>query len=297
MALTTKQKAYTALAITCIGWGTTWVVSKIAVQGAPGLEVSCIRQFIAGSIFLIFFTFKKEPLPNKQQFIWLLISSLFLVVFNSGLTTWSIKYIPSGLAALIGALSPLFVVILEMVFLKSKSYNLLTFTGLFAGIVGIAIVFYENAFHQHPDGYVFGLILCFLGIISWSIGTLLIARNKYQLNPYYALGWQLFLAGFLLYILANATGNFIPVTTIPVKTWMAISYLVVLGSLITFVAFIYSIKYLPPALASLYAYINPIIAILIGSVVFSERLTINILIGSLVTLAGVYMVNQSLKKS
>jgi drug/metabolite transporter (DMT)-like permease len=296
MGFTQKQKAYAALAVTCIGWGTTWVVSKIAVQGAPGLQVSCIRQFIAGSVLLLFFTFKKETLPNKQQFIWLLISSLFLVVFNSGLTTWSIKYIPSGLAALIGALSPLFVVIFEMLFLKSKNYNLLTFGGLLTGIIGIAIVFYENAFHQHPAGYVFGLVLCFAGIISWAVGTILIARNKYQMNPYYALGWQLFLAGIMLYFLANATGNFIAVSSIPAKTWIAISYLVILGSLITFIAFIYSIKHLSPALASLYAYINPIVAILIGSVVFNERLTFNILVGSIITLAGVYMVNQSLKK-
>ena len=296
MTLTAKQKAYAALAVTCIGWGTTWVVSKIAVQNIPGLQVSCIRQAIAGSIFLLFFAAKKEPLPTRKQFLWLLVSALFLVVLNSGLTTWSIKYIPSGMAALIGALSPVFVVIIEMVFLKSKNYNLLTFLGLLTGIIGIAIVFYENAFHQHPAGYAFGLLLCFAGIISWAIGTVLIARNKYQMNPYYALGWQLFLASFMLFFLAATTHNFAPLSTITATTWLAISYLVILGSLITFVAFIYCIKHLPPALASIYAYINPIIAILIGSAVFNEQLTINILVGSLITLGGVYMVNQSLKK-
>ena len=296
MVFSIKQKAYASLFITCIAWGTTWVVSKIAVQGAPGLQVSCIRQFLAGCLLLLFFTFKKEKLPTRQQFIWLLVSSLFLVVFNSGLTTWSIKYIPSGLAALIGALYPLFVVIIEMMFLKTRNYSLLTFTGLITGIGGISLVFYENAFHDHPAGYSFGLFLCFTGIISWSIGTILIARNKYQMNPYYALGWQLFLASLMLYVFAVSTDNFIPVSIIPAKTWIGIAYLVVVGSVIAFVAFIYSIKYLPPALASLYAYINPIVAILIGSVVFNERLTLNILTGSVITLAGVYMVNLSLKK-
>lgn len=296
MTITTKQKAYLALSVTCIAWGTTWVVSKIAVQNIPGLQVSSIRQGIAGCIFLLYFLFKKEKLPTKQQFVWLLMSSLFLVVFNSGLTTWSVKYIPSGLAALIGTLSPLFVVLIEMIFFKSKNYTLTTFIGLITGIIGIAIVFYENAFHQHPAGYTFGLLLCFAGIISWSIGTIVIARNKYQINPYYALGWQLFLASFMIFILALVTHNFYSIATITTKTWLCISYLVIVGSIITFVAFIYTIKYLPPALASLYAYINPIIAILIGSVVFNERLTLNILIGSIVTLAGVYMVNKSLKK-
>ena len=296
MALANKQKAYIALVVTCTAWGTTWVVSKIAVQGAPGLEVSGIRQFIAGCLMLLFFLFKRQPLPNREQFIWLLTSSLFLVVLNSGLTTWSVKYIPSGLAALIGALYPLFVVLIEMVFLKARNYNLLTFSGLITGILGITIVFYQNAFQPHPQGYIFGLILCFAGIIGWSIGTLLIARNKYEMNPYYALGWQMFIASFVILLMAKLTGNFNPLVTIPLKSWLSIGYLVVTGSLLAFIAFVYTIRHLPSALASLYAYINPIIAIIVGSFVFKEKLTMYILMGSLITLAGVYMVNQSLKK-
>jgi drug/metabolite transporter (DMT)-like permease len=230
MTFSTKQKAYIALGLTCFAWGTTWVASKIAVQTTPGLQVSGIRQFIAGGLFLLFFgLFKKEKLPTFQQFGWLLIASLFLVVLNSGLTTWSVKYIPSGLAALIGALNPLFIVIIEMLFLKNKNYTPLTFIGLFTGILGIAIVFYNNAFHQHPVGYVFGIIICFIGILSWSIGTLLVARNKYQMNPYYALGWQMMIASFLLLLFAKATNNIVSIQTIPLQTWLSILYLVAIG--------------------------------------------------------------------
>jgi drug/metabolite transporter (DMT)-like permease len=297
MNFSTKQKAYFSLTLTCLSWGTTWVASKIAVQATPGLQVSGIRQFIAGSLFLLFFgLFKKEKLPTLQQFRWLLTASFFLVVINSGLTTWSVKYIPSGLAALIGALNPLFVVIIEMVFFKNKSYTLFTFIGLFTGILGIAIVFYNNAFHHHPDGYVFGLIICFIGILSWSIGTLLVARNKYQMNPYYALGWQMFIASFLLMIFAKATHNTIPIQTIPLKTWLSILYLIAVGSIVAFVAFLYSIKHLPSAIASLYSYINPVIAMVIGAIIFSEKLTGFILIGTVITLVGVYIVNMSLRK-
>ena len=116
------------------------------------------------------------------------------------------------------------------------------------------------------------------------------------MNPYYALGWQMFIASFVILLMAKLTGNFNPLVTIPLKSWLSIGYLVVTGSLLAFIAFVYTIRHLPSALASLYAYINPIIAIIVGSFVFKEKLTMYILMGSLITLAGVYMVNQSLKK-
>lgn len=297
MNFSTKQKAYFSLVLTCYAWGTTWVASKVAVQSTPGLQVSCIRQFIAGAAFLLFFAFfKKQKLPTLQQFVWLFTASFFLVVLNSGLTTWSVKYIPSGLAALIGALNPLFIVILEMLFLKNKSYTPLTFIGLFTGVLGIGTVFYSNAFHQHPSGYSFGLLICFIGVVSWSIGTLLLARNKYQMNPYYALGWQMFIASILLYVFAKITGNTIPMQAISLNTWISILYLVVIGSAVAFIAFIYSIKHLPSPIASSFSYINPIVAMIAGAIMFGEKLTVYILVGTLITLVGVYMVNLSLRK-
>ncbi len=219
-----------------------------------------------------------------------------MFVINNGFSTWSVKYIPSGLAALIGSLYPLSVVMIEMLFLKKRKYKLVTFAGLFLGITGIAIVFYENTSRQNPDGYFFGLAICFIAMLSWSIGTILIARNKYQMNFYYATGWQMLIASFLIYIMAVSTNNSTPLHNIPASTWGCIAYLVIAGSIIAFAAFIYTLKHLPPAIASLYAYVNPIIAILVSSAIFvDEPLTLIVLLGSLVALSGVYIVNMSLK--
>jgi len=91
------------------------------------------------------------------------------------------------------------------------------------------------------------------------------------------------------------TGNSIPITSIPVQTWAALAYLVSAGSIFAFIAFIYSMKNLEPGIAALYAYVNPIVAILVGSVIMNEKLTLNIIIGSAITLGGVYLVNRSLK--
>jgi len=290
-----KSGSYLALTLTSMIWGTTWVASRIGVQHVPGLQISYIRQFIAGSLLLIFFFIRGEKLPTWQQFRWLFVLSIFTFVLSNGFSTWSVKYVSSGLAALISALYPLCVVIIEMIFFKRNNNTSLTFIGLFIGLAGVAIVFYENAFHEQPEGYSYGVILGVIAMIGWSIGTIYIARNKYQMNPYYAIGWQMFFGSFLICLLALTTNNNISFIEIPSQTWIVIAYLVSFGSVVAFVAFIYTVKYLSPAIASLYAYINPLVAMIVGSILLDEPLTFNLIIGALITLAGVYIVNYSIK--
>jgi drug/metabolite transporter (DMT)-like permease len=295
--MTTKQKAYIGLVATSIIWGTSWVASKIAVKGnVPGLEVAAIRQFMGGVLFVGFFLIRGEKLPTAKQMLWLAGMGTLLFVIANGFATVALRYIPSGLAALIAALYPLSVVIIERIFFRNTKITWVTFVGLLLGITGIGIVFYDNAFHNQPEGYVLGLILSLIAMLSWSVGTIIIARNKVKINAYNATGWQMLLGSFLLMIMTLASGNTIPITAIPSSTWLAIAYLVFVSSIVAFVAFIYTMKHLEPAIAALYAYINPIIAILTGSVLMNEKLTIDILIGSAITLVGVFLVNRSLKK-
>lgn len=296
--MTTRRKAYLALTATSIVWGTTWVASKIAVQKTPALEVASIRQFIGGSLYVVFFLFvKKLPLPTPRQFAWLAMMGVLMFVSANGFATMALKYISSGLGALIAALYPLFVVVIEKLFFKNKSIGIVTITGILLGIGGIALVFYDDAFHNYNDGYVWGLILSFVAMITWAIATMIISRQQQSINPYYALGWEMLLSSLMLFVMVMVSGNHIPLTEIPSQTWGALAYLVMAGSIFTFIAFVYSMKHLPASIAALYAYINPIVAILVGSLlVKNETLTFNILLGSVVTLAGVYIVNRSLKR-
>lgn len=293
-----KAGGYLALSITSIVWGTTWVASKIGVAGMPALQMAYIRQFLGGICFVLFFMFyKKLPFPTRKEFLWLLIMALLMFVMANGLSTWSLNFIPTGLSALVGALYPLSVVIIEMVFFKSRNMTVLTFIGLLLGISGIGIVFYENAFQHHPDGFIFGVILSVIAMLSWSVGTIIIVRNKTTLNPYYATGWQMLIGAFMLFIIAETTQPTIAIQNIPATAWGAITYLVLAGSLLAFIAFIYSMKKLPAAISSLYAYINPLVAMATAAIVLDEKLTMYILWGAIVTLAGVFLVNYSLKKN
>jgi drug/metabolite transporter (DMT)-like permease len=294
--MNTKQKAYIALVITSIVWGTTWVAMKFGVKQLPALELAAIRQFIAGSLFVVFFLLRKEKMPTLKQFRQLFILSIFTFVLANGLSTWSLAFIPSGLGALIGALYPLSVVIIEYFFYNNKNITPLTVVGILLGVTGIGFVFYENAFHAHPEGYVFGLVLAVIAMLAWSYSSIMIARNKVKTNPYFGMGWQMVFGSSMMFIMSLIDGKNIPVSQIPVQGWLAIAYLIAAGSILAIIAFIYSMKHLPPPIASLYAYVNPIVAILIGTTWLDEKLTFNIVGGTIITLIGVYLVNRSFKK-
>ena len=293
-----KAGGYLGLCITSIVWGTTWVASKIGVSEIPALQMASIRQFLGGICFVLFFrVYKKLPLPGLQQFGWIFIMGVLMFVSANGLSTWSLKYIPTGLSALVGALYPLSVVLIEMALFRNRNMNMLTFAGLMLGITGIGIVFYENAFHQRTGGFLFGVILSVIAMLSWSIGTIIISQGKIKLNPYYSIGWQMLIGSAILYIFAAITQPIVPLGSISIKAWEAIAYLVIAGSLLSFVAFIYSMKKLPVAIASLFAYINPLVAMVTAALVLEEKLTVNILWGAIVTLVGVFLVNYSIRRN
>lgn len=292
-----KAKGYFALFITSIVWGTTWVVSKIGVSIMPPMQLVYLRQFFGGIIFVGFFLlFKKLPIPSAKQFRWLFFMSIIMFVSANGLSTWGVKYIPPGLGALIGSLYPLVVVILERLFFKNKQANAATFFGLILSIAGIVLIFSKNNFSNNNPHFLLGVLLSITAMVSWSFGTILMARNKLEINPYYGIGWQMLISSAMIFIFMQFTNNTIPLAEIPTNAWLAIVYLVVLGSLIAFVAFIYSMKKLPTSIASLYAYINPIVATIIGIVVFKDHINKFTTIGMIITIGGVFMVNNSIKK-
>lgn len=288
---------YFALSITCIVWGTTWVASKIGVGEMPALQMAYLRQFVAGICLVGYFMiYKKFKFPSFKQFQWITVMAVLMFVFANGLSTWSLNYIPTGLSALIGALYPLSVVLIEKIFFKSRPLSGPTYVGLFLGLTGVGIVFYENAFNNFSNLFLIGLTLSILAMLSWSFGTVFLYRNKAAIDAYYGTGWQMLISSVILFALAEFTQPTIAISSISIKGWMVILYLVVFGSLISFAAFIYSMKHLPAAIASLYAYFNPLVAMFVASLMLGEKLTINILWGALVTLSGVYIVNYSINK-
>ena len=294
--MATQKKAYLALTITSIVWGTTWVASKMGVKHMPAFELASIRQFLGGSIYVIFFLIKGEKLPTKKQFLWLVPLAFLMFVSANGIATYGLQFISSGLAALIAALYPLSVVLIERFYYKAIKITVPTLIGLLLGLLGIGFIFYKDSMQIHGNNYVLGVLLSLFAMFSWSVGSILIARNKTDMNAYNSIGWQMLISAACMGLYTLYSGDYIALNAIPAISWGVIIYMVIGGSIFAFVSFIYSMKHLHPAISSLYAYINPIVAIWVGSFLLGEPMTWNSIIGTICTLIGVYLVNRSLKK-
>lgn len=275
-------------------WGTTWLASKEGVKHMPALQLAAIRQFIGGFLYVAFFLFKKTPWPKGKQWRAILILSLLNFVFSNGLSTWGVKYISSGLGAIIGSMVPIWIVIIS--FFKGERITRLAVLGILICFGGVCIIFYEHLLDFIKPDFQFGILLSIIATITWAFGTLYTKKKAASFNPYFSLGLQMTLSSVFLFILSSATGTNISLAEIPANSWWSIGYLVVVGSVLTFIAFIYALQNLPTALSSVYAYINPIVAVLLGAIIFGESLTAAIAIGGGITLCGLYMVNYSLRK-
>ena len=291
---TAKTKALFALGVVSIVWGTTWLASKYAVQNMPALQMAGIRQFIGGVIFIAYFLIKKQRLPKGKQWITILSLSLLNFILSNGLSTWGVKFISSGLGSIISAIFPLWVVIISMFVGKRLPQKALL--GMLLGFSGVCIIFYDHLKDFLNADFRFGILVSLIATVTWAFGTLYTKKHVVNFNPYVSLGFQMLISGMVLFTVAFATGNTIPFMAIPATSWWAIAYLILFDSLTTFVAYIYTLQHLPATLASVYAYINPIVAILLGALIFNEKLTIFIAAGGAITIAGVYLVNISINK-
>jgi drug/metabolite transporter (DMT)-like permease len=294
---TDRTRALFAVGIVSFLWGTTWLASARGIAHMPALQMSGIRQLIGGGIYIIYFRFKGFKWPTRAallQFTWM---SVVMFVVSNGLSTWSVKYIPSGLGAVIGAISPIWIAVFSLFMFKDSRINRTTSVGLLLGFGGIVVIFYEYIDAIFNSSFSIGLMMGLVATMTWGLGTLFTVKHAQNINPYYSIGWQMFLSGLILTAIAGVTGQLIPIADIPAVSWYAIAYLVITGSIIAFAAFIYALKRLPAAQASVYAYINPVVAVVIGSLLNNEKLTMMIALGTMITLFGVYLVNTGFRKS
>ena len=292
----TRAKAIFALALVCFLWGTTWLASKEGVKHIPdALQMAGIRQFLGGFFYVCFFLYKKVPLPKGKEWIPILVLCFLNFIMSNGLSTLALQYkISAGLGAIIGAIFPLWIVVIGLFSAKSR-IPMMAITGLLIGFGGVCVIFYDHLNEFRDPQFRWGIILSVIATWTWAIATLYTKKQAVNFNPYFGVGLQMVIGGIALYSFSSATGRAIPLTEIPWQSWGAIAYLVIFGSLIAFICYLYALQNLPTEQASIYAYINPIVAVVLGSIVFDENLTIYLAIGGIVTLLGVYLVNKAFK--
>lgn len=288
-------RALFALGLVSFFWGTTWIASREGVQHMPALQLAGIRQTIGGACYVLFFMIKGAAWPKGRQWRIVLVLAFLNFTLSNGLSTWGVQYISAGLGAIIGAIFPLWLVLIGFIVEKTAP-SPKALLGLAVGFAGICVVFYEHLEDLLKPQFLFGIAVSVAATWSWALGTLYTKKHAAGFDPYFSLGLQMLLSGVFVYALTLVTGVAVPVAVIPWQSWVAIAYLVLAGSVVAFMAYLYALQRLPTEQVALYAYINPIVAVLFGAWLFGEILTPFIVVGTLITLYGVWLVNKSVGK-
>ena len=168
--------------------------------------------------------------------------------------------------------------------------------GMIIGLGGVVTIFYDYVGQMHNKSFVFGVVLALLSTLSWSFGTVYSSKQKLPIDILFGVGLQMLIAGVVILIACGLTGKYANLADTGYASWFALLYLVFFGSLLAYSAYVFAISKLPPARVSIYGYINPIVAVALGWLLLQEKMTANMILGTLITLGGVWLVNRESKK-
>jgi drug/metabolite transporter (DMT)-like permease len=293
---TELKKGYIALAIVSFFWGTTYIASRIGVEHMPGIFLSGVRQFSSGIILASFFLLKGYKLPAWNELKRISLQGIILLCIANGSLTWSLQYISSGLAAIIATLVPLFIALFSVWLSECAKITRWMFVGLLIGFVGVLTIFYDYLDLFKNTSFITGISLAFISTLAWSFGTVYTAKQKTSIPILFNVSLQMLAGGSVMLVLCFVSGQYINLANATNATWYALLYLIFFGSLLAYSAYVIAFTKLPSTLASIYAYINPLVAILLGWLLLQEKMNVHMIFGTLITLGGVYLVRREFKK-
>lgn len=283
--------AYLALFAICIIWGTTYLALRIAVLHFPPLLFTAIRQSIAGSLLLAFMFFiMKEKLPDKKHMIRHAVGGFFMISMGNGLVAWAEMEIPSSIAAIICSLMPVMVILINLSVNRNERPTLPIIFGVLLGIAGIVLIFSENLSEFSKTEYWVGIILILFAILGWASGSIWLQRQPVDSNPFVNAGLQMFFGGIAVYPFSFIFDDLTEVHW-SAESFYSLVYLIIFGSIIAYASYLYALRKLPMIIVSLYAYVNPIVAVILGWLILDEKLNATIGLGILITVVGIYIVN------
>jgi drug/metabolite transporter (DMT)-like permease len=290
------KQGYIALALVSFFWGTTYIASKIGTKHMPGIFLAGVRQFTSGALMVGFFLLRGYKLPAWADLKKIAVQGFFLLCLANGLLTWALEYLSSGLAAIIAALVPLFVALFSIWFGRAARITRWMFIGLLTGFAGVVTIFYDYLGQMGNRSFVFGVILALLSVVSWSYGTVYTATRKVHADLLMVTGLQMLAAGLILLPVCLVTGKYVNLVDTGTEAWYAIAYLVFFGSFVGYSSYVVALNKLPATLVSIYAYVNPIVAVLFGWILLNEKMNAHMILGTLITIGGVWLVNREFKK-
>ena len=281
-------KPYLALVAVCFFWGTTYLGIRMALESFPPMLLVCARYLLSGSITLAFTRARGLYLPRGKELAWACFSGMLVLGIGNGALVFAELWISSGLAALVISLSPFWLLGINATLPPREHVRPATWLGLIAGLAGAALLVGPGAFEGGIHGGMLkGFLALQFGMLGWNAGSLLQRRMPARAHPIVGGAVQQLAAGLACAPLALASGGQIHWS---MRGSGALLYLVIFGSIVGYSAYVLAMARLPVAVVSLYNYINPVVAVLLGWLLFREPFGLRETIAMLIIFLGVAIV-------
>jgi drug/metabolite transporter (DMT)-like permease len=285
-----RAVAFTSFAIVCVVWGTTYLFIRIAVETIPPLLLTGIRYTVAGLLLLAIARLRGERIPRDWRVLANLVFIGFLMVGVGNLSVvWAEQWVPSGMAALFVATAPFWAAIIELFRRDGERVHLRAGIGMAVGFLGVAMLMLPNGSSgQFDSKLLIGALAIQLGSLGWQYGT---ARGKYNVKDVplvTSAAIQTLTGGIIVDAAGLAIGEASRFYVTP-RTFWALAYLTVFGC-VAYIAYVFALHHIRMTQMSLYAYVNPVVAVILGWLVLNERLTWLSIVAMVVILAGVALV-------
>ena len=291
-----RRRAYLAWAAVCLIWGTTYLAIRIALETIPPLLMAAIRWIVAGGLLIAILALRGERLPGPRAWPSLALLGVLLLGLGNGGVVWAEQTVPSGLTAVLVATSPFWMVGIDALVTGGEALTLRRVVGLIVGFIGIVmLVWPELRVGEGGRGFLSGVIAAQVACVGWAIGSSH-ARHRGRghardENVLATAAFEMLFGGFSLLAAGLAMHEAGRLAFNP-RTTGALTYLIFVGAIGGFTAYAYALKHLRVATVSLYAYVNPIIAVVLGTLILSEPFDARMGVAAAVVLVGMALVRQ-----
>lgn len=295
MTLRERKFAYIAWITVCLVWGTTYLANRVALETLPVALLAGFRWTAAGLMLIAILRVLGTPLPTRDTWGPIAITGFLMTVIGNGCLVWAQRYVSSGLAAVLVATVSLWTVGLEAL-LGGERLTRYTVTGLLVGFSGIIVLVWPALTIGDNAGrtFVAGVIILQIGSIAWALGTSYTKRHSFGDTPLASSALQMLISGIVLTIVGTLLGEW-PHVAFSTRSLAALVYLSIFGSVIGYTAYVYALKYLPISTVSLYAYVNPVIAVFLGTLLLGEAFSLRIVAAAALVFVGIAIVRSAPK--
>lgn len=294
--MTTRRLAWIAWATVCVVWGTTYFAIKVALATIPPFLLGGLRYVTAGLILAAIVRARGRRLPPRAAWGQLAILGFCMLLMGNGGVAWGEQYLASGLTAVLIGTAPFWMVTIDAMMRDGKQLFARQWLGLIIGFAGITYLVWPDIVAGGTDGrhFAMGVAALQIGCAGWAVGSSYTRRSVVPGDVLGAAAIQMVAGGFFMLMLGTALGEW-PRLSFSVQTTSALAYLVVAGSLVGFGAYSYALQHLDVAIVSLYTYVNPVIAVALGTLLLSEPFHLRMLAAAAVILIGIIIVGQPVR--